>query len=245
MRDIKIWKLFKLEYFLIISIFVLVSIGVYSNIKQQESVDESKLPAKIETDRGFQRWITNMKNHEVEVKADDFWLYEKAEIYNNKWLKISSFDEPGKKEEFEKILEEHKDIKKVVFAPNEREFVDYREIIKTVSKESKDTYPANIVLYYGQKDNKIIEARILECTVKNGPCYFDRTFFVTNDVFIISEISKSTKTKNDVTDGCPVNDMCKYTIKLHVIDLINNSRTTYESKPLDINLEKLIRELTT
>ena len=52
----------RIDYFLLVTIFVLIGLGVYSNIREQQAVDNTKLPSKVENDRSFQRWITNLKN---------------------------------------------------------------------------------------------------------------------------------------------------------------------------------------
>jgi len=178
----------------------------------------------------------------VEVNADGFKLVEENEIYNTKWLKISSIEEPGKQEEFEKTIEENKDIRYIVFSPSEREFLDYRHEIRNVISPNGDFYQPNEVRFYGQKEDKIIEARILDCSLRAN-CYFDRAYFLSNDLFVITEISRNIDKKDTTTPECPINSICTYTIKLHLIDLINNKRYVYESASMDLNLEELIPEL--
>ena len=214
---------------------MLVGAVVFLNLKKQAEIDKSKLPQKVELSKGFQRWITNLKNKEVNVAADDFRLYEETEIYNTKWIKVYSIDEPGKKEEFDSYIKAHENLAKVIFSPSQREFIDYRD-------EPRDGYNSNEVHFYGQKEDKIIDARLLDCSVRAN-CYFDRAYFLDNDSFVASEISRNIPKKDYTTPECPVDQTCTYTIKVHVIDLINNKRLTYESKPFDTVLSELITEL--
>jgi hypothetical protein len=214
---------------------VLVGVGVYSNLAEQKANDRSRLPQKVEETRQFQRWITNLKNKDLDVNADDFKMIEENEIYNTKWLKVYSLDDPVKKEEFENMLASHKDIEKIVYSPSEREFLDYRSI-------EREGYLANEVHFYGQKDDKILDARILDCSVRAN-CYFDRAFFITNDLFVITEISRNIDKKDTVTPLCTPEETCLYSFKLHLIDLINNSRLVYESLPFEGVLSKIIPEL--
>ncbi len=219
---------------LIACLFSLIAFGVFLNVRQESAIDNSKIPEKVETNRGFQRWITNLKNKGFEVEADEFRLVEENEIYNTKWMTIYSIDEKGKKEEFDQTLAAHKDIERVTFSPSERIFIDYRNI-------ERENYAYNEVHLYGLKDDKIIDARILECSMRAN-CYFDRAYFLDNDVFVISEFSETLE-KNGEDPICNVDELCEYSIKLHVIDLINNSRLVYESKPFEIVLQDVIPEL--
>ena len=217
-------------------IFLLVGFGVVINVQEQLSVDRSKLPEKVEEHKGFQRWITNIKNKGLNfVNADDFALTEENEIYNTKWMKVYSLDEEGKQEEFEKTIAEHQKTKKIIFSPSERLFIDFRNIIR-------NGYKPNEVHFYGVRDDKIIDARILDCSEKAN-CYFDRAYFLSNDVFVISEFSRNIHKRDTTTPDCSKNTECTYTIKIHIIDLINNSRLVYESKPFNIVLSELIPDL--
>jgi len=198
-------------------LFLLVGSGVYLNLKEKAAIDNSKLPRKVEMERGFQRWITNAKNKNIEVSADEFRLLEENEIYNTQWMKIESIDKPGKQQEFEQNLEIHKNIDHIVFSPSERIFLDYRNI-------SRESYEPNEVHLYGLKEDKIIDARILEC-VSGSRCYFNRAYFLDNDVFVVHEVSLS-----DPNDLCPLDEICMYTFKVHLVDLINNKRWIYESE---------------
>lgn len=222
---------------IILSLVVIafVGLGVYSNIREQNAIDRSKIPAKVEESRGFQRWITNLKNKDMIVEADDFTMVEENEIYNTKWLKVYSLDDENKKEEFEQFLESHKNIEKIIFSPSERELIDFRNI-------DRDGYTSNQVRFYGQKEDKIIDARILDCSLYAN-CYFDRAYFLTNDLFVITEISRNIDKKDVSSPPCTVNEMCKYSFKLHLVDLINNSRLVYESKPFDAVLSEVLPNL--
>lgn len=226
---------------LIASLFFFVFAGAGLNYAEQKAIDNSKLPKKVEESKGFQKWITNLKNKDFDVEADEFRLKEENEIYNTRWITINSIDEPGKEEEFEKniaekqLLEEQDE--KIVFAPSNRLFIDYRYIVR-------DGYSPNEVHIYGLRDDKILNARVVDCSVRAN-CYFDRAYFInnSNDVFVVTEFSRNIDKKDEMTPQCLATELCSYTIKLHLIDLINNSRMVYESKPFDIILADTIPEL--
>ena len=213
-------------------ILLSVAGGVFLNIKQQASIDRSKLPTKVEEDRLFQRWITNIKNNDFEIEADEFKLKEESEIYNTTWMTVYSSDDPKQMELYEKTIEENKGLSKVVFNPNERIFIDYRNI-------PRGKLMANEVRLYGLKEDKILDARILDCSTKSN-CYFDRAYFLDNDVFVISEFSRNVDKRDNTVGLCDINLVCSYTIKVHVIDIIHNKRWVYESKPFDTVLPDLI-----
>ncbi|HNV97667.1 hypothetical protein KA062_00175 [Patescibacteria group bacterium] len=213
-------------------ILLSVAGGVFLNIKQQASIDRSKLPTKVEEDRLFQRWITNIKNNDFEIEADEFKLKEESEIYNTTWMTVYSSDDPKQMELYEKTIEENKGLNKVVFNPNERIFIDYRNI-------PRGKLMANEVRLYGLKEDKILDARILDCSTKSN-CYFDRAYFLDNDVFVISEFSRNVDKRDNTVGLCDINLVCSYTIKVHVIDIIHNKRWVYESKPFDAVLPDLI-----
>ena len=229
-------KKIKLEHVLVPLIFILVGFGVYINVQEQLSIDQSKLPEKVEENKGFQRWITNLKNKGLDfVDADEFTLIEENEIYNTRWMQVYSLDEKGRQEEFDQTITKHQNLNNVIFSPSERLFIDYRNI-------KRGTYKANEVHFYGLRDDKIIDARILDCSVRAN-CYFDRAYFLSNDVFVISEFSRTIHKHDSVAPKCSLDAECEYSIKIHVIDLINNSRLVYESKPFNIILSQLIPEL--
>lgn len=224
-----------ISIFLAIIIIFFIGLGVYSNVSEQRAIDRSKLPEKVELSRGFQRWITNLKNKGVELEADDFRLIEENEIYNTKWMKVYSIDEEGREEEYKQTLNDNKELDKVIFSPSEREFIDYRN-------EKRGDYKPNEVHFYGLKEDKIIDARILDCSIKAN-CYFDRAYFLDNDVFVISELSRNIDKRDETTPDCSKDLICTYTFKVHVIDLINNSRLVYESEPFEAVFDKLKPEL--
>ncbi len=225
----------KWQYILFALAFVFISLGVYSNIRQQNANDRSKLPQKVEESRQFQRWVTNLRNKDLVIEADGFKMLEEVEIYNTKWMKVYSIEDPARKEEFLNNLESHKNTAKIVYSPSEREYLDYRNI-------ERDGYLSNEVHFYGQKEDKIIDARILDCSARNN-CYFDRAYFLSNDVFVVTEVSRNVDKKDLTVAACAITEICTYTFKLHLIDLINNSRLVYESKPFDTVLLNLIPNL--
>jgi hypothetical protein len=216
-------------------LLLLVAAGVYINLAKKNSIDHSKLPQKVELSRGFQKWITNLKNKDFEIEADDFRLLEENEIYNTKWIKINSLDEPGVMDTMENTIAAHRNMDNVVFSPSNRIFLDYRNIVR-------DGYNQNEARLYGQKEDKLLDARILDCSVRAN-CFFDRAYFLDNDVFVISEISRTIDKKDTVTPLCTEQQECEYSFKVHVMDLINNKRLVYESVPFQAVLAKIKPEL--
>jgi hypothetical protein len=225
----------RISLFLIAGIIVLTAIGVYSNVRQQLANDFSKIPQKVELDRGFQRWITNLKNKGLEINADEFKMVEENEIYNSMWMKVYSIDDSEKKALFDNTIQSLQNTKKVVFSPSGREFIDYRN-------EIRDGYTPCEVRFFGQKEDKIIDARLLSGNVAAN-CYFDRAYFLDNDVFVISEFSRNIKKNDTAAPTCAVDVTCTYTVKLHVVDLIRNSRYVYESEPFEAVLSTLVKQL--
>ena len=216
-------------------LLTLIILGVRSNILEQKAVDHSKLPEKVEENRGFQRWITNLKNKGFEIEADAFKLKEENEIYNLKWIKVYSADDEEILKTYQKYLETLKNTPKVVFSPSERLFIDYRNI-------TRDGYESNEVHFLGQRDDKIIDARILDCSIKAN-CYFDMAYFLDNDVFVVSEISRNISKYDEEVEPCSIDDSCEYTFKVHVIDLVNNQRLVYESPAFEGVVSQIIPEL--
>lgn len=211
-------------------VLLLVGVVVYSNVDEQKAIDRSTLPEKVENSKGFQKWITNAKNKGVNIEADEFVLFEENEVFNSTWVNIYSIDEPGRKGEYEKMLADVQDVDEVSFSPSKRLYVDYRFI-------DRNGYKAGEVHLYGLRDDKIIDARALECK-NDANCFFDRAFFLDNDVFVVSEYSLA-----EDFDTCQLNEICTYTVKLHVTDLKNNQRLIYESKEKELNLEELMPEI--
>jgi hypothetical protein len=216
-------------------IFISVGFGLLLNVKQQRAIDRSKLPERVEEERMFQRWITNLKNHGLDIEADEFKLKEENEIYNTTWMTVKSSDDPKEMELYNSTILKHKDTEKVVFNPNGRVFVDFRNI-------PRDGIMANEVRLYGLKEDKILDARVLDCSTKSN-CYFDRAYFIDNDVFVISEFSRNINKRDISVPECPVTQSCTYTIKVHVIDMIHNTRLVYESKPFDTVLPDILKQL--
>ena len=221
-----------------IIIIGLVGIAVYSNIAEQLAIDQSKIPEKVEKSKDFQKWITNLKNKDFEIEADEFRLKEENEVYNTQRMWVYSIDNDDEMEKFEKALLEHKDLDQVVYSPSERGFIDYRHELRVeitgTGEEDGIQFAPNDARYYGVRDDKLIDSKILSC-YEGANCYFDRAYFLSNDVFVISEISRNIE-KRDIVPPCLPTETCIYTFKIHVIDLINNSNLVYESKPFELVL---------
>lgn len=218
-----------------VALALAVSGATFVNYRQDKAVDRTKLPEKVELNKSFQKWITNLKNKDLILEADDFRLKEENEIYNTKWMTVYNIDEAGVKEQFDQNISKYVDTKGVVYSPSKRQFIDYRNM-------PRDGYGANQLHYYGLRDDKLLDARLLDCST-NLNCYFDRAYFLDNDVFVVSELSRNLDKRSPDIPVCPVDQICTYTVKIHLVDLNKNSRLVYESRPFDVNLATLIPEL--
>lgn len=229
---------------LTVSILALVVVGVASNYYEQISIDKSKLPSKVEDSTGFQRWITNLKNKGVEIEADNFRFVEENEIYNTKWMRVYSADNPETESKFKQIVSEYQERSKIAFSPSNRQFVDYRQELRNSELEPEISFDPNEIRYFGQRDDKILEARVVDCSIGSN-CYFDRAFFLpdSNDVFVVTELSRNILDTDINNPPCDLEKECEYVFKVHVIDLINNSRTIYKSQPFLAVFNKLQPEL--
>lgn len=218
-----------------IALAITVAGATFVNYVQDKAVDRTKLPEKVELNKSFQKWITNLKNKGLTIEADEFRLKEENEIYNTKWMSVFNIDDEGVKEQFDANIAKYIDTKGVVYSPSKRQFVDYRNI-------PRDGYEANQIHYYGLRDDKLLDARLLDCAASLN-CYFDRAYFLDNDVFVVTEISRNLDKKSPDIPPCLADQTCAYTIKLHLVDLNKNSRLVYESNSFDTNLATLIPEL--
>lgn len=223
---------------LTVVIMLLVGTVVYSNVREQLSRDRSRLPEKVELSNGFQKWITNLKNKDFVIEADEFKLLEENEIYNTTRMVIYSMDDEDVQQVYKDTISAHQEVKYVVFSPSERSFIDYRH--ETRGDTESREFASNDARFYGVRDDKLIDSRILSCNL-DANCFFDRAYFISNDLFVISEISRDVK-RDEVIPTCKLTEKCTYTFKLHVIDLVNNSDLVYQSKPVDLVLADTIKE---
>ena len=221
-----------------VSTFFLVTVitgAAALNYKQDKDVDRTKIPSKLELAKPFQKWITNLKNKGLNIEADEFRLKEESEIYNSKWITVYNIDDVGILDRFNSNISKYLKTKGVVYSPSDRQFIDYRN-------EPRDGYGANQIHYYGLRDAKLLDARLLDCSLDLN-CYFDRAYFLDNDTFVVSEISRNLDKRADNIPPCSIDVICTYTIKIHLVDLNKNSRLVYESRPFETNLALLTPEL--
>lgn len=227
----------KLTPILFTLILLLVAGVVTSNYVEQARIDNSKLPEKIESSGGFQRWIINQKKHDMEIEADEFKLKDKNEVYNSAFLEVSHLEAAADVQKLVDYVATFKDVDETAISPNERELLDYRHM-------DRDGYLPNEVHYYGLREDTLIDTKILTCLAEAN-CYFDRAYFLDNHTFVISEISRNDVNKAAIeaktVAPCNINEICTYTFKEHFIDLINNARYVYESKPKNLNLSEIIQ----
>ncbi len=220
---------------LITAILLSVAGVITSNYMEKYAVDSTLLPEKIENGNEFQKWIRNHKKR-FDLDADEFVLLEKNELLNSANLTINSSDNKDAYKAHLDLIERFKEIDDVRFSPNEFEFLDYRRELREQGK-----YDINDVYYHGLREDKIFDALILSCDLEKN-CYFDRAFFLDNHTFVISEFSRPISDKQVETgdyEVCEIDEICEYTIKLHMFDFINSARFVYESEPYQLNLSEL------
>jgi len=223
-----------LDKILIVIIVFLVALGVGINLNQQYSVDRTKIPSKLESNGKFQKWLTNVKNKNIPLEADNLKFIEDSNIFNTIWTSTTSIDNPKNRVFYEDNIKSLKTLKESEFSPNEREVVNY-------SNNYRFGYNSNEVFFYGLREDKVLQTRIVKCEIEEN-CYFHRAGFLDNHVFFISEVSLyKFDDKNPIT--CLPSENCQYSFKVHLIDLNNNSIMTYESDSFESNLEYLKKEL--
>ena len=213
-----------LDKILFVFIFGLVSLTVYANISEQRSIDKSKIPAKLEENSKFQKWLTNAKNKDINVEADNFKFLEDSNIFNTIWTSTSSIDNEQVRIDYERNMDILSKFKTSEYSPNEREIVNF-------DNSERFGFTANQVFFYGLREDRILLTRIVDCEIESN-CYFHRAGFLDNHVFFVAELSlKDFTKKTPIT--CDPKSVCKYSFKIHFIDLVNNSRTVYESEAFE------------
>jgi hypothetical protein len=223
-----------LDKILISIIAVLIAGGVILNVKKQYSIDKSKLPNKLETNSQFQKWITNARNKGIKVEGDNFRFVEDSNIFNTLWTSTASVDDDASRKLYDQNMIELKKFKTSALSPNEREVVNY-------DSSTRFGFLPTEVFFYGLREDKILRTKITDCDFESN-CFFNRASFLDNHVFFVIQMSLKDYTKKD-PKTCNPTQVCTYTFKVHLIDLINNSRTVYESEPIQGVLEDLKSKL--
>lgn len=223
-----------LDKFLIFLIAILIGVGVSLNVKEQLSVDKSKIPSKLEADSQFQKWITSTRKKEIMVEADNFRFIEDSNIYNTLWTSSVSIDNDEARRLYEQNMKLLRTFEKYAESPNEREIVNFENSIRF-------GFNPNEVFFYGLREDRILRTKVLDCSTESN-CIFVRSSFLDNHVFFVVEISlKDFDEKNPLR--CAKNEVCTYTFKVHLVDLINNSRMVYESQDINTTFEFIKNEL--
>lgn len=226
----------KISKFIILTIFLLVAVNVAANYAEEAQVDSNKLPEKVEESNGFQRWITNNKKR-MDISADDFNLKDVNEVYNATFLEITRLVGERNISEHEGYIKSFEDNTGIAVSPDKRELIDYKH-------ENRDGYTPYEARFFGLREDKLIDTKILSC-VREANCYFDRAYFLDNHSFVISEISRNDIDRKNVEANdfkeCAIDELCTYTFKLHLIDLLKNTRTVYETSPFDKVLTEMIQ----
>ena len=86
-----------------------------------------------------------------------------------------------------------------------------------------------------------IRTKIVDCDLESN-CFFSRASFLDNHVFFVIQMSLKDYSKKE-PKTCDPTKVCTYTFKVHLVDLINNSRSVYESEPVQGIFEDLKSKL--
>jgi len=224
----------QLDKILISIIAILVAGGVVLNVQKQYSIDKSKLPTKLESNSQFQKWVTNARNKGVKVEGDNFRFIEDSNIFNTLWTSTASIDDDTSRKLYDENMVELRKFKDSALSPNEREVVNY-------DYSNRFGFSPNEVFFYGLREDKILRTKIVDCDFESN-CFFNRASFLDNHVFFVIQMSLKEYTKKD-PKPCDPKTVCDYTFKVHLVDLINNSRTVYESEPVQGIFEDLVSKL--
>lgn len=230
-----------LDKILVVIVFVLIGFGVYINIKQSMELDVNKIPRDLEQNKEFKKWMTNLKNKEFGVKEnneemspDSFTKVSESNIFNTLWTSTASIDNDQTRAEYEKNMGILRSLPKNALSPNEREIVNF-------DNSDRFGYSENEVFFYGLREDRVLQTKVVDCAYESN-CYFNRAGFLDNHVFFVAELSlKDFSKQNPVT--CDPTTICEYTFKIHLVDLMNNQRTEYESKPFKGIFGKIKEEL--
>lgn len=220
-----------LDKLLITLIGILVAFGVAINIREQYSIDKTKLPTKLETNSKFRSWLSNLKDKGLDLDADNFNYIEENDIFNTLNLSTESLDNEISRKNYEQNMAALLEFKESAVSPNEREVVNF-------SETDRLGFFANEVFFYGLREERILKTKIADCKIAN--CNFHRAAFLDNHVFFVMELSQKSE-KGIEPALCTKEEVCEYSFKAHLVDLNNNSRTVYESETIEdtfLNLEK-------
>ena len=124
--------------------------------------------------------------------------------------------------------------KDTALSPNEREIVNY-------DYSNRFGFLPTEVFFYGLREDKILRTKIVDCDLESN-CFFSRASFLDNHVFFVIQMSLKDYSKKE-PKTCDPTKVCTYTFKVHLVDLINNSRSVYESEPVQGIFEDLKSKL--
>jgi hypothetical protein len=223
-----------LDKILIILIAILIAGGVSFNLYKQYSIDRTKLPSKLELHSRFQRWITNLKEKGIPLEGDKFRFKEESNVYNSIWTSTASIDDDASKKAYDENMKTLGGLKETVKSPNEREIVNF-------TATDRFGFTSNEVFFYGLREDRILRTKIADCQVGKN-CNFHRAAFMDNHVFFLMELSlKNFDINNPKT--CKLDEVCDYSFKVHLVDLMNNSKTTYESQTVTDTYNNIVSKL--
>lgn len=216
-----------IKYLCIFGLAISTLLVVKINVNNKRAEDASKLPKEIVESKSFIRWITNAKNKGADIDSDEFRLQEEYEVFSVTNIRVYSLDKPENNILLKETLAQYPNEKKVVFSPNRKMFLDYRDSPTGIDPT---------VRIFGLRGNKIIDSRVVQCFDKNN-CYFDRAYFLTDDLLVVHEISTAAHGMS-----CTRASICKLTFKTHVVNLSDNKVKTYYSKEQSFSIDEWIRK---
>jgi len=223
-----------LDKILVIFISILVATSISINLYKQYSVDKTKVPNKLETNYRFQRWLSNLEEKDLKLEADNFKFLEDNNVYNSLWTSTSSIDDDNSRKIYEDNMKALLEFKESELSPNDREIVNF-------SNTDRFGFLPNEVFFYGLREDRILRTKITDCPAISN-CSFHRAAFLDNHVFFIVELAQKDFDKNN-PQNCQLDQVCDYVFKVHLVDLMNNSRTVYQSTTINDTYNNILKKL--
>ena len=214
-----------LKYLCIFGLIISTGLVVKVNVDNKRAEDASKLPKEVVESKSFIRWITNAKNKGADIDSDEFRLREEYETFSVTNVKVYSLDKPENNALLKETLAQNANEKRVVFSPNGKMLLDYRDSPTGINPT---------IRIFGLRGNKIVDSQIIRCFDQNN-CYFDRAYFLTDDLLVVHEISTAAHGMS-----CTRANICKLTFKTHVVNLADNKIKSYYSKEKSFSIDEWI-----
>lgn len=230
---VKFIERFVLTFLLLVFVFA----AAYSNYAQKRAVDESKLPPYVENNKYFQKWITNHKNKDINLEADEFRLFEENEVYNTARIIVYPITDEVHVKAYKEYLENSENNKNARFSPDKSQVVEFTHALR-FGISGRDFKPQEL-LYLGKRGDRVIENKLLQCSTR-ALCYIDRAYFINDDIVVASTFTLASENSTVPVAPCDYSQECEYIVTLYVMNIADNSALVYKSLPLNLVLDNKI-----